>query len=269
MLIPFFFIVSLFCAAWTTWAIPARNVWTAFIFLGLTAAYTAACIIFALLLLLVSSLCLPNKEKPPKKSKAACWIIREACIAIRQLARVKVEATGLEKIPEGPFLLLSNHRSMLDPIIAISVFWRHPMAFLTKAENMKIPVAGPYIRLGDFLTIDRSDPRSAIKTIRDAAELIRRDDISYGVYPEGTRNKTNEPLLPFHDGIPMIAQKAGVPIVVLCTKNTADITKRFPFRRTRVPFDVLHVYSAEEVASRRSTDLSEEIRNMILEHLEK
>ena len=115
MLIPFFFIVSLFCAAWTTWAIPARNVWTAFIFLGLTAAYTAACIIFALLLLLVSSLCLPNKEKPPKKSKAACWIIREACIAIRQLARVKVEATGLEKIPEGPFLLLSNHRSMLDP----------------------------------------------------------------------------------------------------------------------------------------------------------
>ena len=166
---------------------------------------------------------------------------------------------------------LFEHKNtpLIPSFSGISVFWRHPMAFLTKAENMKIPVAGPYIRLGDFLTIDRSDPRSAIKTIRDAAELIRRDDISYGVYPEGTRNKTNEPLLPFHDGIPMIAQKAGVPIVVLCTKNTADITKRFPFRRTRVPFDVLHVYSAEEVASRRSTDLSEEIRNMILEHLEK
>ena len=268
MLLPLFFILSLLGSALTCWTLPVRNAWLILLFIAFLAAYFVACLVVYMLGLLIASLFLPKKEVPSKKHKAAFFIVRESCIAITKLARVRLRISGKELVPDEPFLLISNHRSNLDPIVTITALWQHPMAFLTKAGNMKIPVAGPFIKRADFLTINRKDPRKAIRTVNDAAMLIGRDQISYGVYPEGTRNKTDETLLPFHDGILRIAQKANVPIVVLTMQNTARIAKRFPFHSTTVPFDILRVYTAEEVANSRTTELSQEIRSLILSHLE-
>ena len=57
-----------------------------------------------------------------------------------------------------------------------------------------------------------------------AAELMKNDVVSVGVYPEGTRNRDGS-LLPFHDGVFIIARKADVPIVVA----TIDGTEKIPY----------------------------------------
>lgn len=63
------------------------------------------------------------------------------------------------------------------------------------------------------MAIDRENPRNALLTIEKAAKLIESDEVSIGIYPEGTRSKECV-LLPFHNGVFKIAQKASVPIVV-------------------------------------------------------
>jgi len=267
MLLYLFCFLSILLSAFTCWLLPVRNAWLIPISIGFFLAYLIGILLLTALYLLISSLLLPKKEPPPKKSGFGIRTVKLFCPLICQIGRIRPFASGLDKIPEGPFLLVSNHRSNLDPILTVSLLRRSTIAFLTKASNMKIPIAGPYIRLADYLTIDRENPRNAIKTIHLAAELIQRDQISFGVYPEGTRNFTEEPLLPFHEGVFMIAQKAHVPIVVVALKDTELVHKRFPLHATTVSFDVLHVYPADEVRSRRTKELSDEVRDQILRHL--
>ena len=92
------------------------------------------------------------------------------------------------------------------------------------------------------MPIDRKNPRKAIPAINRAAKLLRQQEVSAGIYPDGTRSKNGQ-LLPFHKGVFKIAHKAEAPIVVLCVTGTEKISKRTPFRRTDVYLDVLAALS--------------------------
>lgn len=268
MLLFFLCLISVLLTAVTCWALPLRNAWLIPVSVGFFAAYLIGLIILGVIYLFVSSWMLPKNEVPAKKSRYAFAVIKAVCTMVVQISRMNLTVSGLDSVPEGPFLLVANHRSNLDPMLTISLLKKNPIAFITKEGNKKIPIAGPYIRRAGFLTIDRENPRNAVKTIQTAAQLIQRDRVSYGIYPEGTRNRTEQTLLPFHEGVFMIAQKARVPVVVAATKNTEQIAKRFPLHSTNVSFAVLRVYSAEEVRSRRTADLSSEAYREILRHLE-
>ena len=121
--------------------------------------------------------------------------------------------------------MVSNHRSKFDPILSWLVFGDRQLSFISKPENFKVPVFGRLIHRLCFMPIDRENPRNAVKTINRAVDLINRDVATVAVYPEGTRNY-GEGLLPFHNAMFKIAQKANVPIVVVTVKNTYDIQKK-------------------------------------------
>ncbi|MCR5769482.1 MAG: 1-acyl-sn-glycerol-3-phosphate acyltransferase [Lachnospiraceae bacterium] len=169
------------------------------------------------------------------------------------VARINVETEGLENVPEGTrFLLVSNHRSKFDPMAAWVVFKKYNLGFISKEKNFHIPWFGRIIRKCCCLSIDRENPRNAIGTVDKAAELLKNDTVSVGVYPEGTRSFSGE-LLPFHNGMFKIAQKAGVPIVVTTIEGTENIRKNYIRRRTNVRLKVVDVISAEEVRESRGT----------------
>ena len=133
------------------------------------------------------------------------------------------------------------------------------VVYISKKENFKIPIVGPFICNAGFLAIDRENGMRALRTLKSAAEHMKSEALDVGIYPEGTRNR-GEGLLPFHDSILRIPQKAGVPIVVFTIKGTDKIAKHRPFRRTDVYINVLDVISAEEVTSTRSRILGAKIR---------
>lgn len=170
------------------------------------------------------------------------------------VARINIETEGLEKIPKGRFLLVSNHRSKFDPMAAWIVFRDQNIAFISKEENFHIPWFGRIIRKCCCLPIDRKDPRKAAETVDKAAELMKNDAVSVGVYPEGTRSFSGE-LLPFHNAMFKIAQKAGVPIVVTTVEGTEKICKNYIRRRTDVKLKIVDVISAEDVCATHSTAL--------------
>lgn len=181
-----------------------------------------------------------------------------------KLLNVKVRTEGLEQIPDGRFLLIQNHRSMFDPLISLYALDKYRLGFITKPENMNLPIIGKFAHRICALPIDRESPRNAVKAINAAADYIKNDVCSIGLYPEGTRNRSEtSPLLPFHNASLKIATKAGCPLVVTTIFGTDEIKKKAPFRRSNITVKVCGVIPAEAVKNSSTAELSEMSRRML------
>ena len=82
-----------------------------------------------------------------------------------------------------------------------------------------VPSFSRWMRYLHCLFLERKDLKKGMQVIKDAISLIN-SGISVHVCPEGTRNKTDEPLLPFHDGTFKIAERTGCPIIPVTVNNT-------------------------------------------------
>jgi len=112
------------------------------------------------------------------------------------------------------------------------------------------------------MAIDRESPRKAIATIGKAAKLLQKDEVSIGVYPEGTRSKTCE-LLPFHNGVFRIAQKADRPIVIMAISGTEQIHKNVLRRRSDIYLDIVQVIPAEDAKAMKTDDIGSVVKAVL------
>ena len=239
-------------AAWAWWQ-------TALLALGgFVGAFLALNVLF-LLLLFVISLFFPKGE-PKKESRFwRRWTVH-AVRWILDMLRVRVKVEGRELLPGEPMVLVSNHRSDFDPMAAMVAFSHRPLVYISKESNLRIPIAGAFVRRCHFLPIDRENPRSALATLKHAASLMREEGLDIGIYPEGTRSYKGGPK-PFKEGAFLMAKQAGAPIVLMTTEGTEEIAGHVILQRNIVRLRVLRVISAEEVAAttaRELTRLSEE-----------
>ena len=223
------------------------------------------CILILLPFTFICSLFINPKKEYDKNRKFYRKLLHTYTWLVLKLLRVKIDVTGIEKIPQNTrFVLVGNHRSNFDPIITWLVFKRYDLAFISKESNFKIPVFGRIIRKCCYMAIDRENPRNAIKTINRASNLIKSNEVSVAVYPEGTRNKECNGLLPFHNSVFKIAQKANVPIVIVGVAGTESIHKRTPWKRTHVQLQVLDVVNAEDVTAMKTNEIGEIVKNTLL-----
>lgn len=210
----------------------------------------------------------PSKEYE-KNSPFYRFLLDSATAVAMKLLRIRVHVSGIEKIPKDTkVLFVSNHRSNFDPIITWYILKKWKIAFVSKPSNFKIPFFGRIIRKCCFMPIDRENPRNAIVTINKAAKLLKKQEVSIGIYPEGTRSKNGQ-LLPFHNGVFKIAQKAEAAMVVLCVTGTEKISKQTPFRRTDVYLDVLEVFSAQGIKETKTEMIGTAVRRLIEINTEK
>ena len=222
------------------------------------------------LFLTVCSLFINPKKEYENHSRFYRALLNGATAFAMKIMRIRIHTNGLEKVPHDTknLLFVSNHRSNFDPIITWHIFKKWQPAFVSKASNFKIPIFGRFIRKCCFMAIDRENPRNALKTILKAAELLKKGKVSIGIYPEGTRSKECK-LLPFHNGVFKIAQKANADIVVLAVSGTEQIHKNYPFRHTDVYLDVLEVIPAETVRATKTDAIGERIKTELENHLSK
>lgn len=128
---------------------------------------------------------------------------------------------GIENIPvQGGVIIAANHISLWDPPVVGSAIFR-PVHFMAKEELFSIPVFSWIItRLNAFPVRRGSADRGAI---RKAITLLEQGEV-IGLFPEGTRNKTEKLGQP-EPGVAMIAHKVGVPIVPTAVIGTNKIGK--------------------------------------------
>ncbi len=216
-----------------------------------------AALLFAyIFLIIISSLFVDMKKEYERDSRYYRWLLNSSTAIAVKLIRIHIQVSGKEKLPDGRFLLVSNHRSKFDPILSWHIFAKENLSFISKPENFKVPIYGRLIHRCCFMPIDRENPRNAMKTVRRAVDLINNDVASVAVYPEGTRNYGKE-LLPFHNAMFKIAQKANVPVAVVTVRGADLIQKNYPLKRSDVYIDVLEVIPAETVKELKTNEIGD------------
>ncbi len=233
-----------------------------YVLLGILSLY-----LLYIVFLFVLSLTIEKREYE-KDSPFFRFILNSSTKRVLFLLGVRYTVNGMEKIPrDRKCLFVSNHPSNYDPIVSWLVFKDWKIAFISKKENFSIPIFGRIIRRCCFMAIDRKNIRNAIPTINKAGELLKRGEVSIGVYPEGTRDRGKE-LLPFHDCMFRIAMNASSPIVVLTVKGTENIFNNIKrLRKTKVEINVLSVFYPEETEGLRSTEIGALVRKEMEEKL--
>ena len=138
-----------------------------------------------------------------------------------RIANISVRVEGGSQLdPAKPYIFVGNHCSMAD-IMAFQGYIGHDFRWIAKKELFAIPIFGAGMRAVDFIPIDRSHGREAMKSLLEAAERIAKGS-SVILFPEGTRSPDGH-LQPFKTGAVMLALKAGVEVVPIGFNGTHQV----------------------------------------------
>jgi len=196
-------------------------------------------------------------------------IARSWANSILWVVWVRVTVTGGEKLePNKSYIYMPNHQSNADIPVLLG---RLPVQFrwLAKAELFKIPIFGRAMRKVGYISIDRSDRKSAFESLARAALTIR-NGTSVLIFPEGTRSSDGR-ILPFKKGGFVLSVDAGVPIVPIVIRGTRSIVpkKHFIIRPARVTMEILDPVETSDYTRKTKDQLLEKIRSVLIENLEK
>ena len=187
--------------------------------------------------------------------------------SILWIAAIRVRVKGLEQIePRGSYIFMSNHQSNFDIPVLLS-FLAVQFRWIAKAELFKIPIFGRGMRGAGYISIDRTNRKSAFLSLARAAESIRRGT-SVLVFPEGTRSQDGR-LLPVKKGGFVLAVDAGVPIVPIIVKGTHGIMAKggMLIRCRPVQMEILEPIETSSYTRRTKDDLMARVRSVMTERL--
>ncbi len=142
-------------------------------------------------------------------------------IAMAPGCRVKV--LGQENIPrEGPVVFMANHQSYVD--VPALFFLKHQFKWMADVYLFRIPFFGWAMRMAGYVPVRRGDPRSSLKTLRQAKDWLNRG-VSIFIFPEGTRSRTGT-FGVFQMGGFRLAASTGIPIVPVVVVGTRQLLPR-------------------------------------------
>lgn len=175
---------------------------------------------------------------------------------------VKVNVTGLQLIPNGPKVFISNHQGNFDIPILLAILG--PVGFISKKEVFNIPVIRYWMKKLHCVGFDRENIRDAVRMIKEGSENLK-NGYSMLIFPEGTRAKDGV-MEDFKSGSFKLATKSKAPIVPITIdgsnklyeidgklkKGTVNITFHPPIYTSQISREeekVLHLKVQEIVSS--------------------
>ena len=163
-----------------------------------------------------------GKFNPGVKDRSSLAIVNWAFRVVLFLSGTSVTVLGEENVPKDEAVLyVGNHRSYFD-IIMTYIRVPRPTGYISKVEMLRYPSLCTWMKYLHCIFLDRTDIKSGMKSILSAIDKVK-SGISICVFPEGTRNRTDEILLEFHDGSLKIAEKSGCPIIPISINNAGSI----------------------------------------------
>lgn len=146
------------------------------------------------------------------------------------LSGIRLTIKGRSNFKKGEnYVVVCNHNSLMDvPLTSPGIPGANKT--IAKIEMAKIPLFGIIYKRGSVL-LDRKHDES-----RKASYMEMKNVLAMGmhmcIYPEGTRNKTNDPLKSFHDGAFKLSFETGkkiIPCIIRGTRKMLPLNKTFFF----------------------------------------
>lgn len=178
-----------------------------------------------------------------------------------RLVGCPVTIKGKENFAKGrSYIVTFNHNSLLDvPLSAPYVPGANKT--IAKTSFAKVPLFGWFYRKGSVL-VDRNSDASRRKSFEEMKNVLKKG-MHMCIYPEGTRNRTNEPLKKFYDGAFKLAVETNtaiVPTLIFNTKKAVPVNKSFFF----IPHKLeMHFLPPVEVNNQTVEQLKEKVAGIM------
>lgn len=225
--------------------------------LGRVFAFWAIIVFIATMLIMLIPAWLGSRWPEPRRSHILqhffqAWMkIFFTLTGVRRIFKGRHYFNGKES-----YIIVCNHNSLMDPPLS-SPGIPEANKTIAKIEMSRIPLFGVIYKRGSVL-VDRKNEESRKQSYIKMKQVLDMG-LHMCIYPEGTRNKTNEPLQRFHDGAFKLAIETGRPVmpaVIFHTKKVLPPGKTFYYWPHKVE---MHFLAPISPANKSTQELKEEV----------
>jgi 1-acyl-sn-glycerol-3-phosphate acyltransferase len=206
-------------------------------------------------------------DRDPARYRTGRWFRRLGGTLTRINPAWVIEVTG-EHIanPRNPYVVISNHQSLVDIPILSRLPWE--MKWIAKAEIFKLPVLGWMLRLAGDIPVERDSVASRGRALVHARDVLRKK-CSVIFFPEGTRSHDGR-VMAFSDGPFRLAIKEQVPILPVALDGSQDALPKHNWRfgqPSTVRVRVLPPVPTAGLTTKDVDGLRDQVRGMIMQQL--
>lgn len=144
---------------------------------------------------------------------------------LRFAAGLRWHVTGLDHLPEGPFIIAAKHQSAFDTMV-FHLFLSDPV-FVLKQELTKLPIYGRMALHAGMISVDRSAGASALRHLVLETRAAAANGSQIIIFPQGTRTAPGQHV-PYQPGVAAMYKNTGLPVVP-CALNTGMFWGRRTF----------------------------------------
>ncbi len=223
------------------------------------AAWAMLTFIFTMLIIIVPTWIMGLLPEP-KRTRAFIQLSRIWMAVWLPLAGIRLVIKGREKFRKDEnYVVVCNHNSFMDvPVTSPGIPGANKT--IAKIEMAKIPLFGLIYRRGSVL-VDRKSEESRLKSYAYMKRVLDMG-LHMCIYPEGTRNKTANPLKEFKDGAFRLAIETGkpvIPAVLFNTKKVLPLHKGFYFWPSKIEMHFLDPVETKNLQMNDVKQLKENI----------
>ena len=176
---------------------------------------------------------------------------------------IKLIVKGKHNLQDRNYIFASNHASLIDiPLLLIAV--NRYTVFIAKSELSKIPIFKSILDRAGFIFVDRKNNDSAVKSMNNLMDDIKKIPRSVAIFPEGTRTRDGE-LLPFKKGAAIFAINTDIPVVPVAISGTYSWSKKklFDISQSVISFEFGEPITTENYSFDDRDYLTEKIKTNI------
>ena len=173
---------------------------------------------------------------------------------------IKLIVKGKHNLQDRNYIFASNHASLIDiPLLLIAV--NRYTVFIAKSELSKIPIFKSILDRAGFIFVDRKNNDSAVKSMNNLMEDIKKIPRSVAIFPEGTRTSDGE-LLPFKKGAAIFAINTDIPVIPVAISGTYSWSKKklFDISQSVISFEFGEPITTENYSFDDRDYLTEKIK---------
>jgi len=135
---------------------------------------------------------------------------------LRLVCGIRVEVTGLDRVPPGRAIIAAKHQSAFDTVVWLTLL--PAPVYVMKKELLSIPVWGWLARRCGHVPVDRKAAAAALRGMVRAAGAALAAGRPVVIFPEGTRSAPGQ-RLPYQPGVAALAVATGAPVVPVATDS--------------------------------------------------
>ena len=205
---------------------------------------------------------------PERYEEAQMWNhIRYILTRAVKSGNVELKVTGLENIPtDRSFLLYSNHQGLFD-VLAIAATCEPPLGTVLKKELKDVPLLKQIIACTKSFAMDREDVRQSLTVIQGVIKEVNAGR-NYLIFPEGTRSKSTNDLLEFHNGSFRCALKTKCTVVPIALVDCYKVLDQKGSKPVSVQIHYLPPIEYEEYKDMNTKELAALVRSRIQEKVQ-